>query len=131
MELSKIDQLIQREILDGSDLAVIGIDQTDIDNFKAAHSRIDARMAVGRCEDLAVMFDCALTEMRCDNAGAVSGLLFVVKVSPGNVTLRADFMGGITESIDKLGSDLDCVWGMLRDASLEPDQAKVILLAGF
>jgi hypothetical protein len=40
-------------------------------------------------------------------------------------------MGGITESIDKLGSDLDCVWGMLRDASLEPDQAKVILLAGF
>jgi hypothetical protein len=77
------------------------------------------------------MFDCALTEMRCDNAGAVSGLLFVVKVSPGNVTLRADFMGGITESIDKLGSDLDCVWGMLRDASLEPDQAKVILLAGF
>ena len=131
MELSRIEQLIQREILDNQELDVIAIDKTDIDTFRSAYAQLDARMSMGDCEDLCALFSNALTEVRCDNRGKLSGLLFVLKISPENVTLRASFMAGIADALNGLDSDVDVIWGVQRDSALTPDQVKCILLAGF
>jgi hypothetical protein len=48
-----------------------------------------------------------------------------------NTTLTAGSFNEIMPLIDKLPEDLDVNWGIISDATLNPDEIKLLLLAAF
>jgi hypothetical protein len=132
MTIERIQQLIDSEIKPRSESSICDFDSSDFDQFLDQHAAdvIDGRFSYGDIELFSRLFDNAVTELQCDNSGKINSLMFTLLIGE-NTTLTAGSFNEIMPLIDKLPEDLDVNWGIISDATLNPDEIKLLLLAAF
>ncbi len=132
MTLERIQQLIEREIKPRSENSICDFEAADFDEFLTQHTgeAIDARFCCGDIQLFSRLFDNAITEMQCDNRGAINSLMFTIFIGE-NTMLEVGSLAELMPLFDKLPQELEVNWGIISDNTLTAGEVKLLIIAAF
>lgn len=108
----------------------INIDTDDVEAFKARAELIDAEKVSGRCEEIGVVLNDAISSIRQRNAQMhIARLLFVIRTSKQNDLMN--HISDVHDVVGMLGEGICCQWGIATFDEMEVNQFELILAVGF